>query len=168
MGLDYLRRRRLHQLSRQSLPVLHHPNHKEVLLYAMLNAMFWQAKGKLGIQTVVSRLCWCEKRKEEGSWCGSPRRGVSPCFVAVRKGEMFFALCSLLWHLKVERKQNTTVIESWSNYFKAKCFHNDLKISMTAQLAGGGNTSSWLISTDKVVGMEKKNFGVCEHFFKSL
>lgn len=51
---------------------------------------------------------------------------------------------------------------------KAKFFHNVLKILVTANFAGKGNICYSLISSDKVVGREKKCFGARESFFKSL
>jgi len=42
MGLEYLHRRRLHNISGHPVPVLHHPSHKEVFPYFCMELPVFQ------------------------------------------------------------------------------------------------------------------------------
>lgn len=71
------------------------------------------------------------------------------------KESRVFPFPSLLWHLKVRRKWDTTN-RNLKHCLKAKSFHSALKISVIANFAGKGNICSSLISSDKVVGEREK------------
>jgi len=57
MGLEYLHRRRLQNLSGQTVPVLHHPYCKEVLLHVNMEQQF------PGLLTLEAKITCSQNRK---------------------------------------------------------------------------------------------------------